>query len=81
MASRFKCGDVIKEKFETTMKYVVLTTIHPEVIDVYSANGYTGSIRKDYEKHFEKVGHINLTKWMEQIRNAANNNTEDIITK
>ena len=29
MESKFKRGDVIKENFETTMKYVVLSTVDP----------------------------------------------------
>ena len=71
MESKFKRGDVIKENFETTMKYVVLSTVDPELISVYSANGYTCSIRKDHEKHYKKVGCIDLTQWMEQIRKTV----------
>ncbi len=71
MESKFKRGDVIKEDFATTMRYVVLGTVHPELTDVYSANGYVSSIRKCNEKHYKKVGHIDLTQWMEQIRKAV----------
>lgn len=71
MESKFKRGDVIKENFATTMRYVVLSTVDPEFISVYSANGYTCSIRKDHEKAYKKIGYIDLSQLMEQIRKAV----------
>lgn len=70
MEKKFKRGDVIKENFETTIRYVVLSTVEPECIRVFSASGYTGTILKDHEKHYKKVGHIDLAQWMEQIKKA-----------
>lgn len=75
MESRFKRGDVIKENFKNTMKYVVLSTIHPEVIDVYSSNGYASAIFKDHEKAYKKIGSIDLKPLMEQIRKTEYDTT------
>ena len=72
MESKFKRGDVIKEKnFERTMRYVVLDTVEPQLTSVYSHNGYFAHIRKDRERLYEKLGHIDLKPLIEQIREVG----------
>ena len=60
--SKFERGDVIvEERFRgKAIQYVVLDAIHPEVIYVYTQNGFCSSISKENEYLYAKIGHINL---------------------
>ena len=72
MESRFKRGDVIKEKnFENTMKYVVLDTCDPKYTFAFSYNGFSASIRREYEGLYEKIGSIDLKPLMEEIKKGG----------
>ena len=68
--SKFERGDVIVEEHfrGKTIQYVVLDTIHPEVIYVYSQDGFCSSISKETEYLYAKIGQINLKPLCDVIR-------------
>ena len=68
--SKFERGDVIVEEHfrGKTIQYVVLDTIHPEVIYVYSQDGFCSSIAKETENLYTKIGYIDLKPLCDAIK-------------
>ena len=70
MESKFERGDVIAERnwIGQTTQYVVLDTIFPPHIYLYSQSGYIATLSRGQEHYYTKIGHIDLKPLCEQIK-------------
>ena len=70
LESKFGRGDVIVEKNwkGKTMQYIVLDTVFPDAIYVYSYNGFCATISKENENSYEKIGYIDLKPLCDAIK-------------
>lgn len=70
MESKFERGDVIAERnwIGQTTQFVVLDTVFPPHIYLYSQSGYIATLPREQEHHYAKIGHIDLKPLWEQIK-------------
>lgn len=70
MDSKFKRGDVITEKnwIGKTTQFVVLDTVFPNWIYLFSSSGYCATLDREQEHCYTKIGEVDLKPLMKQIK-------------
>lgn len=70
MESKFKRGDVIAEKnwIGRTTQFVVLDTVLPNWIYLFSSSGYCATLSREQEHYYTKIGEVDLKPLCEEIK-------------